>query len=485
VISSVAKSRPVSWWYAAVLYASSVIMELCWLSAIVLFINDRSHMDLSVPALWLIYLISFGLNFGLKGLKWHKALFTLSNWIAWLVVMLLAVKLLVFGDMAWTNPYWLGSLLCSIPDSIYGLRPELLFLLYSLLVWWPAKWLAFRKVGFSSSVLQFQFGLVILILVSAIASALGLDPQYSTPAALKYLIPVTVLFFAVGLIGISLAHSQQGRGWSGSLSRSRWSWLVIINIVLILAAGLAIAFIVSPGLLKMIVSGIAWVFTEIMYLLSLLARLFPVGDVSQALPPSANMTSGGPDINDIWHIPEDVRFWLNVGWGTLFFGFLAVAIWQICSQVLAWMRRRSISRAGGAESLKGAFKEDFIAFLRSIIKGIVWTISKLKFKRDEASREQATVQQFYRRLLKWGQRKGCPRQSFQTPYEYLEGIAALLPPATADLSLITDCFVRSCYGRSLPGPDELRHLGESWERIKKNRYARQDKSPARNRRKNG
>jgi len=253
----------------------------------------------------------------------------------------------------------------------------------------------------------------------------------------------------------------------------------------ILIAGLSIAFIVSPGLLKMIADGVVWILDEIKYLLLLLARLFPFGDVSPAIPDTANMTAAGPDTYDIWRIPEDVRFWLSIAWGAVFFGLLAVAVWQICSQVLAWVKRHSISRAGGAESLKGAFREDILAFLKAIFNRLVLVLSKLKFKNGEVSREQATVQNFYRQMLKWGRRNGCPRQSFQTPYEYLDGISAAMPLAGADLFILTDCFVRSCYGRSKPGPDELHCLSESWKRIKSNRYAKQDKSIAWNRRKHG
>jgi len=465
--------------YAAVLYAASVIMELCWLSAILLLVNDRTGYDLFVPWVLLIYLISFIFNILIKGFSWPKIVKNTINWLAWLLVMLISVKLIVFNSTSWGDAGWILSLLSSIPRSIYGVEPGLLLLLYSLLMWWPAKWLACRSISFSTCVIEFQFGLVILILISVIGSVAGADSRDSIPVALRYTIPITVTFFVVGLIGISLAHTLEGKRWSGGLSKSQWTWLVIVSTGIILVIGLVIAFVISPGLLKAIIDGAGWVIMQIMFLLSLLARLLPSGDVNIPPPDSVPMTANTTEMKDIFQIPEDVRLWMNVIWAVIFVSFLVVAIWQISSQLLAWIRRRALARGGSIEPLKGAFKADLLALFYWIGRKITRLLSLL-FKRGKAgiSKSEASVAILYRRLLKWGARKGYTRNPAQTPNEYLERLLETWPQAAIDLSLITESFVRTCYGKAAPTKAELHDLNESWKRISQNRYTRQAGKPA-------
>ena len=134
MISATTKIRIVTGRYSAVLYAAAVVMELCWLSVLLMLVNDRAGHDLFIPWVLLIYLISCGFNVLIKRLKWPKIAVTGINWLAWLIVMLVSVKLLVFSDAVWADPGWLLSLLSWHYHFITGLLPGIF--LYPV---WPNK----------------------------------------------------------------------------------------------------------------------------------------------------------------------------------------------------------------------------------------------------------------------------------------------------------------------------------------------------------
>ena len=59
-----------------------------------------------------------------------------------------------------------------------------------------------------------------------------------------------------------------------------------------------------------------------------------------------------------------------------------------------------------------------------------------------------------------------PRQPAQTPYEYEPGVEALLPARQAEISALTEAFVRARYGEVEVDAQELARLQEAWERIR-------------------
>jgi hypothetical protein len=124
------------------------------------------------------------------------------------------------------------------------------------------------------------------------------------------------------------------------------------------------------------------------------------------------------------------------------------------------------------ETLSGAFKADIIGLLKSIISILLRTISRLRLSRKSISAypEVVSVRQTYANMLRWVAKNGYPRYAYQTPYDYLKTLLNLLPEAYEDLNYITEQYVDTRYGTSIPSTSELNKLNQSWQRIRQNRF---------------
>ncbi len=101
-------------------------------------------------------------------------------------------------------------------------------------------------------------------------------------------------------------------------------------------------------------------------------------------------------------------------------GIVLFAIWRITSQIFDWMRRRARNAGGEVESLKGAFRLDFINWFKRILSRIfgIKFGSPAKNKALNIPPETASVRQLYRQFLRWAAERGYPRHKSQTPYEF-------------------------------------------------------------------
>ncbi|HJX03717.1 MAG TPA: DUF4129 domain-containing protein [Dehalococcoidia bacterium] len=461
-------SRKLSWdWRSIVLHGTNIAIELCWLYALMLLLNEVAGGGrMNLLGLTAIYLISFGFNKYLQRLEWRKTALTAINWLFWLIVMLVSVKVQLFSQTAWANPEWLLSIPLSVPRLIYVFEPQLLLLLLSLLLWWLGKWCACRRTGFSTSITEFQFGLILLVLVFTIAAALKLQIPRATA--------ITVLFFISALSGVSLAHLMEGKSRLLQIGRLHMSWMVLGSIALALVLGLLIAVAISPDLLRLLLAALAWVGSLFMYILAWLASLIPSGGSGEALPPMASMPPVEPEQEQFWKIPENIRRWMQLGWGVIWIGFFALALWRISSQIYTWLKGRTRVSSMANQPMRGAFKEDILALLKRIWSRLaaLRLFMRLPSTRGTLSAGEASVFQIYRQLLKWGAGRGYSRVISQTPQEYMAWLEQALPKAGEDLLCVTQCFMRTRYSMVMPTATELVQIKQSWERIKIQRISK-------------
>ncbi len=439
---------------------------MCWLYALLSLLNtSAANGQLPVLLLLFVHPVAFGFNKLIQRLAWHKVYFTILNWLVWAIVMLIIVKTQVFADMAWTNPSWILALPAAVPKLIYTFKPELIILISSALLWWLGKWLASRNANFTTAIVEFQFGVVILVVFFLIASALKAD--------LADALPITLTFFCFALLGAAIAHAQGDKSWLSGANRLQWSGLLFGSIVMVLLLGIVISLVISPDLLQLAIDGLKWLGRLAMKILAFIASLFPMQEPSAMLPPAANMPTMEPREEIIlWHIPESVRSWLSIGVGILWSGLTFVALWQISSQIYRWLQTRLSTTGAETEPLKGAFIADLAGWLKRILHSLsgLKLLSRL-FRRDRAFPPEAiSVHQIYRRLLRWGAAGGYARHTAQTPNEYLRTLMDIIPQAQEDLSFITQHYVSTRYGNSIPGATELLDLRQSWKRVKQNRF---------------
>jgi hypothetical protein len=297
---------------------------------------------------------------------------------------------------------------------------------------------------------EFQFGLAILLVVY------GLEARGGTGTG--PLIPLTVLFFVLGLIGLFLCRDA-GKALSSPGPRRRRHWgLLAVSLILVLAVTLWILAIIRPGLLAWALAAAeqigAFLVRLVGRILDFLIRLFPSPDAGSLKIPvqHAPLRENPGEMANIFQIPEAVRrigqYVVSAGW----IGIVLVALWRVSTDILKWFRRRmGFSDGTEAESLKGAFREDLRRIVGTILARLKALVRRLlRGRRGRGLPPGAAgVRQAYRRLLEMGAAGGCPRKPARTPGEHLEALALWLPEARGEMAFITGRYVRARYG---PGP---------------------------------
>jgi hypothetical protein len=455
-------------WHKFTLYFSTMVIETCWLYALLALINKQiTGEQISLPVILLLYPIAFGLNKFIQRLGWHKTRTIIISWLAWAIAMLIIVKAQLFNTLEWTNPEWIMSLPLAASQLIYTFKPELLIMISSGIIWWLGCWLARTNIKFAVLVTRFQFGMVLLIITFVSASVLQVT--------ISFAILVTMIFFFFSLLGISVSHSRENKGLLHSTNRLRWSGILLLSIALVIILGALISLLLSRDLLQLVVDALNWLGSLIMKILLFLASLLPKPEPNTMLPPVAEMPSmSGKEDSIILNIPEALRNWLNVGMAIIWGGLIVAAVWQLSSRIFNWLQNRLSTADMEIEPLTGAFRADLLGWLKRIfqklskLKLLSWLMGKPKAFPPEV----ISVHQIYRLLLRWGAKSGHPRKIFQTPDEYFYTLAGLLPQAQQDLSFITRQYVITRYSTAMPGIAELHELKQSWDRIKQNRFRR-------------
>ncbi len=452
-------------WRKFTLYVATIGIEGCWLYALMALLNKRVADDrLSIFGILLLYPISFGLNRLLRRLRWPEVCLGTISWLAWVVGILLIIKIQLFYGLAWSDSTWLLAVPRAITELLYTFKPELLILISTGVIWWLGRRLARTNANFATLVSEFQFGLFILVITFFIASQIEVDIAHSV-----YLIAT---FFLCSLLGISIAHALEGTSWLSGLYQGHWSGLLLISISLILILGFLISLVVTPDLLQMFLAALKWVWGLIMKVLTFIASLFPEPSPAEPLPPVPPMPEVEPTEGFKLLIPESLRNGLRLGWSVLVVGVLLFALWRISSDIFKWLRRKMASMAGAEfEPLPGAFRADILSLLKRILIKLLGLkmLLRPKARAEPFLPEIASVLQIYRQFLRWAAAAGCPRQMAQTPHEYLYELASLLPEAEGELGLITEQYVRTRYGAFLLTEGELQQLKQSWYNVKQYR----------------
>ncbi|MCD6358903.1 MAG: DUF4129 domain-containing protein [Dehalococcoidia bacterium] len=444
-------------------------MEGCWLYAIMHLLNVKSAGGiLSVPLFITLYPLSFIVSKLVARLQWHKSYLQTINWVIWLAVMLLMVKMQLFGDAGFFSPVWLNAVPQAIKRIFFSFEPALLILLCSILFWWLGQRMAHIRIDFAGAIGEFQFGLIIMLSTFFVIHQMGVDFSGS--------IAVAIAFVIFALLGLSITHAREGKSWLAEPTRGHWSSILVICIVVSLLTGLLITSLVTPDFLEMVLRGLKWIWNSIIEAILFIIGLFPSSDPEPAeLPPApAPIAPIDKEFMRVSLIPEWLRQGIRV---TLVFVFLAgcvIALWQVSSQILDWMRNR-LKGSGDAEitTIHGALKDDLINFLKRILlKGLSIfefrpAFLKSRKKSNLPPLEAVSVHQVYHQFLHWAAKKGHPRETHQTPNEYFYTMANLLPEAEAEMGFLTQLYVSTRYGLSLPGENELHKLRQSWQYVKR------------------
>ncbi len=441
-------------WRQGILRLTIMGMEYCWLCALLFLLNDWV-VDGLLAILWLLPLYPGAFIFN-KLWRWRR--FKIYVYAVNGLVLTLAIWLLVETQIP------------SGMELVQLLKSGTLLVGGSIALWWLGWRLADLRVTFTNLFVDFQFGLPILLSVFLIASLVGIQLTSS--------IPIVLAFFLFALVGMALAHTQDGVGWLTGSHQNFWAGLLLASIGLILSLGLLIGSVITPDFLQLVLIPFKWLWSMFWKGIEFLLGLFPASEPVE-LPPemvAPEIPQMEPDGFKMWTIPASLRTWFRIGYAILVSGFLLLALWRISSQILGWLRRKLTPAEAEVESLPGALKADLLGLLKHIMLKLLKL--RLLFRRQKKlepiSSGTASVRQIYHQFLRWAARSGWPRQLSQTPHEYLYTLEGLLPVAQQELRLITEQYVSARYSPLSPTEEELYQLRQSWHQLRKNRLKKPD-----------
>ncbi len=430
-------------------------LEFAWLYTLLHTASQGLGVAVAVPPLLLIYAASFAWTLGLGAMGRSPRTTTVLSWLAWpLATLLLLVAILGgFSGM----PHRAGA--------------AAFVVLAAGVLWWLGARLASGRMTYKTVVSGFQFGLFIL--------AGSLFVGYEVDVDLSAAIPTAVAFVACGLVGAAAARVSDEGGPLFARRGGSWWGMLFVSVALVLMLGVFAGFLFSPELMQLIVRGIRALGGLIDRLFDLVASIFPSpgSETSSGpvVPPPAEqgLSPGPPQPPSRRWSPFRIIYYIMV------IGVVLAAAWRVTSQLFDWMRRRAGAGTVEMESLRGAFRLDLARLFRRMLAWVsgLLSLGRLRRKPHEEPAQITCVRRLYADMLRWGTESGLPRGSSQTPFEYQQILCVALPGHGADVTLITETYVRAKYGAETPTDAELHQARESRHRLKRGAARTVDSRP--------
>ena len=448
----------------AVLTIAVMALEGCWLFALAYMLNVLiAEGQLDVPGLLPLYLLAFGTSWLCRWFGWPRAIRSALNIAGGVIFTLLALKIQLYGHLPLADAMWLKGVGEAFATIFYGLAPELVLLITGGVLWWFGQRMASLPMSFATAVREFQFGLIVLLILLFIA--------YGMEVQLSHAILVVTVFFGASLLALSIAHAQENRQLT-EFYRGNWLGILLMSISAIILLGLVIGSLITPDLLRLVVAGLTWLWGFIVKGITFIVNLFPEPDIApvEVVPEAAPAPAQEPDYSKFLVLPEVVRKGLRFGWSVLMIGVLLVFFWRIAEQLFTWLRTKfGATENAEYESLSGAFWADIQLLLRRIfnwmLKILKWPATLRRQKRVE-QKEITSIRQLYQHLLHWAAKAGLPRPAFQTAYEYLDVLQEKMPAHSDTLKYVTGKYVDARYGHATPSAEELDELKQRWHQLK-------------------
>jgi hypothetical protein len=324
------------------------------------------------------------------------------------------------------------------------------------------------RTGFDRLLAEFQFGVVLLLVLFFCAAQWG--------AAFAGMAPAAALFFLFFLLGAALAQSGRAGQWARSRPPGSWIALAAVHAAAVTAAGMFLAAALTPDIVGAALSVLAalWHAAETLFarLMAFLAGLLPQPNLAAYTPGPGG---GGPApeparLPDLLSIPDYIRtgaqylvaaFWLAVS---------VLALWRMAAQVVEWLGRH-LSDGADAEvqALPGAFRSDLLRLARWLRDRWRRMRRGVRGKNPGADGDNDPVRAAYRAFLLWSAERGCARARHETPREFLERIASRLPELRQEMADITGEYERVRFGESRPGEGVVPRLSAGLQRLRATR----------------
>lgn len=398
-----------------------------------------------------------------------------------LISSLLFVRFWLYGGLPLGDFRWLGNTLGALFDFHQGIRPELILLLTSVLLWQRAANATSRDVGFFGVGFSFRLDLLLFILGAGILSFVG-----GQDARL-----ILWLFLAMGLTAVALARAAEKAtdAWSaGSLpSLRRLGQLLLAVGATVGAAALLSVFYTPDGIkrvllvwlrplwvllgpvlqlllqllfivLQPIFLALEWLLTRLMQnadwtFIGEILDSFNLGlETEKAVEPAEGIFSGLPP-------------WV---WTALRYLFILLVLVVLVSLVLLFLNRvRARHDQAETEQESG---EDITLGGATLGRGLRWLRDMAGLVRRFGLSRQLlaaiSVQNIYANLCRLARQRGYPRHPAQPPDDYLPVLAQAFPGQVEALARITAVYMQVHYGDQPVADAELAQLRQDYHRVR-------------------
>ena len=250
--------------------------------------------------------------------------------------------------------------------------------------------------------------------------------------------------------------------------------MVVVALLAFLLVGAGIIVLFDHQLLERALAVLYWLGAQVVKALRWFFSLFEVSEQAELpieVPPMAGQdaSDGGKAMSEAFRkwtrIIAHVMF--TVSWSS----FFAMILYHNILHLMRWLRKKmEPDRAASYDETDVSLFDDIKALFQAIGKLAAkmwrWAVRLGNGILGRRRTEETVIAGIYRKMLAWGESKGTPRASDQTPYEYLERLAGLYPEFEGAFRAITDSFVAARYGGYEPGETDTENAQKSWRAIK-------------------
>ena len=343
-------------------------------------------------------------------------------------------------------------------------------LVFLIVVWWRGSSVAQEVISLDAVRAAFLWGMGVLF-----ATAL-VDSLVEERVVNGFLV---VGFFAVGLLGLSLARFSSESGETHTMSRE-WIMPIVVSVAAVVFFGLVISAIglgglddVTRGIVKFGGAAGFWILRPVLLLIGLFAGLIvALGNWVSGMCGSGDFTGlmNAQQRLDDFH--EGLRLQSEEKEpSTALVTILKWLALAVASSVAGWLvyrlfrSRRFKSQEGDVEETR----ESLFTWRRANddVAGMIaawWNrMFPVQEKKLDGGKDPATPREFYHGFLGLATRLGRPRRDWETPHEHQRGLWGLLP--TDPVYRIVQRFQRSHYGRGGSDDTGIDDLRTDWKEI--------------------
>lgn len=459
-------------------------MGLNWRRELLLL--SMAGMDASWLAGWAVILMGAGRTAGLLT-AWLStfALYVMAATTAralirrrtqrsdWIIGGLVFVSTLVFINLnlyphnSPIDPSWLGTLVDDLASGSRTLPRELVGLLIGFFIWFLGLRLPRRHVGIRTTIQNVQIGLALIVGLAIISTAFPINVG-----------GLVATYFASGLLSLALTRIEEtAHIEGGTTSPFGRKWLITLAVALLavgltaLVGRLLLTVETTRALLRPVAIAATAILAALGFLLAALAQylIFPIilrllgGRIPEEMlelpQPQVFQQEEVEGTTRLLFRPEFLNALRIVGLSLL----VMIALWLVVRSFRRW---RSLSEtAGGIRGTAipdSSLADDVLGYLRDRWQRLR---EMADIRRLLRMRGSGSIRAIYASLLTLMAAANHPRQAGQTPYEFEPTVEEALPAREAEISSITEAYVRARYGEQDVSEDELHVLREAWRRV--------------------